>query len=87
MMESDPLITFSIQETGQLRFYQSQAMGGVHPRHFSFNKNGTLVASVAVNDKRVNVLERDPNNGMIGAIVATVNFNNESPNMVIFDEA
>lgn len=86
MVESDPLITFSIQkETGKLEYLQAQPLGGVNPRHFSFNANGTLVAAVAQNDNLVSIIERDPINGLLGAIVATISI--AGPNMVIFDDA
>jgi 6-phosphogluconolactonase (cycloisomerase 2 family) len=86
MVASDPLITFSIQkDTGKLAHLQTQALGGVNPRHFSFNANGTLVAAVAQADNRVSIISRDPTNGLLGDIVATISIG--GPNMVIFDDA
>lgn len=86
MVVSDPLITFSIQkDTGKLNFLQDHPLGGVFPRHFSFNANGTLVAVVATSSDRVNIIERDPINGLLGAILATISV--PAPNMVIFDDA
>lgn len=86
MIDSDPLITFSIQkDTGKLEHLQDQPLGGVNPRHFSFNTNGTLVAAVAQNNNLVSIIERDPINGLLGAILATISI--AAPNMVIFDEA
>lgn len=87
MVISDPLITFSIQkDTGKLGHLQTHPLGGAFPRHFSFNANGTLVAVVAQTDNRVSIIERNPSNGLLGAIVATIKGMGE-PNMVIFDDA
>ncbi|KAK1834354.1 Lactonase, 7-bladed beta-propeller-domain-containing protein [Podospora conica] len=87
MIQSDPLITFSIQkDTGKLAHLQTKAMGGINPRHFSFNGNGTLVAAVSQNSNRVTVIARDPTNGLLGDIIATIEDIGE-PNFVIFDDA
>ncbi|AEO55229.1 hypothetical protein MYCTH_2298860 [Thermothelomyces thermophilus ATCC 42464] len=68
---SDPLITFSIdKETGALTHVQSAPAGGINPRHFSFNSDGTRVASALQSDGRVVVFERDPSTGKIGKATA-----------------
>ncbi|QPG94922.1 hypothetical protein C2857_007333 [Epichloe festucae Fl1] len=65
---SDPLINFSIDaETGSLTRIQEVPCGGRVPRHFSFNKAGTLVAVGQQNDWRVVLINRDPHTGKLGS--------------------
>ncbi|KAK4651535.1 hypothetical protein QC762_602830 [Podospora pseudocomata] len=67
---SDALNTFSIDPaTGELTHVQSAPAGGSFPRHFSFNKDGSLVAVACGGENRVNVFERDVGTGMIGKAV------------------
>ncbi len=81
---SDPLITYSINAaSGALAHVQTAPAGGANPRHFSFNKDGTLVASALQADGRVVVFERDTASGKIGKTVAEANVVG-MPNFVIF---
>jgi 6-phosphogluconolactonase (cycloisomerase 2 family) len=83
---SDPLVTFKIDPaSGALEFVQEAPAGGVNPRHFSFNKDGTLVASALQSDSRIVVFERDVATGKIGKAIAEGNVEG-FPNFVIFKE-
>lgn len=85
-MPSDPLITYSIDaESGALTHVQTAPAGGLNPRHFSFNKDGSRVASALQADGRVIVFERDPATGKIGKAVAEADVEG-MPNFVIFKE-
>jgi 6-phosphogluconolactonase (cycloisomerase 2 family) len=82
---SDPLITFAIDAEGQLTHVQTAPAGGINPRHFSFNSDGTRVASALQSDGRVVVFERDVTTGKIGKAVAEANVAG-SPNFVSFKQ-
>ncbi|KAL2264315.1 hypothetical protein VTK26DRAFT_7281 [Humicola hyalothermophila] len=83
---SDPLITFSIDaETGKLTHVQTAPAGGINPRHFSFNKDGTRVASALQDDSRVVVFERDVATGEIGKALAETSITG-LPNFVMFKQ-
>jgi 6-phosphogluconolactonase (cycloisomerase 2 family) len=83
---SDPLITFSIDTgSGALTHVQTVAAGGVFPRHFSFNKDGSRVAAALQIDSRVVVFERDVATGEIGKAVAETDIAG-SPNFIMFSE-
>jgi len=83
---SDPLITFAIDAaTGGLTHVQTAPAGGINPRHFSFNKDGSRVASALQSDGRVVVFERDTATGKIGKAVAEGNVAG-MPNFVIFKQ-
>ncbi|KAK4251572.1 Lactonase, 7-bladed beta-propeller-domain-containing protein [Corynascus novoguineensis] len=83
---SDPLVTFSIDpETGALTHVQSAPAGGINPRHFSFNSDGTRVASALQSDGRVVVFERDPATGKIGKAIAEGDVEG-SPNFATFKQ-
>lgn len=83
---SDPLITFSIDaESGKLTHVQTVAAGGVNPRNFAFNRDGTRVASALQADGRVVVFERDTASGKIGKAVAETDIPG-MPNFVMFKE-
>ena len=61
------------------------AAGGMYPRQFSTNANGTLVGVGLQNDGRVVVMKRDPETGLFGSIVA--NFEGLAQvTSVVFDE-
>jgi 6-phosphogluconolactonase (cycloisomerase 2 family) len=85
-IKSDPLITYSIDAaTGQPTHVQTIAAGGYNPRHFSFNKAGTLVASALQAEGRIVVFERDVASGKIGKAIAEANIEG-LPNFVTFRE-
>ncbi|KAK3318548.1 YkgB protein [Apodospora peruviana] len=72
-LASDPLITFSINyDTGALTLVQKFPAGGLVPRHFSFNKAGTLVASAAQKDGRLAIISRDVSTGVLKEYVANI---------------
>ncbi|KAK4236202.1 Lactonase, 7-bladed beta-propeller-domain-containing protein [Achaetomium macrosporum] len=81
---SDPLITFAINAaTGALSHVQTAPAGGINPRHFSFNKDGTRVASALQSDGRIVVFERDVASGKIGKAVAEADVPG-MPNFAVF---
>lgn len=83
---SDSLITFAIDpQTGDLAFLQKFPAGGLIPRHFSFNKAGTLVAVALQEDSRVAIIERNVTTGQMRDIVASVRLEGEVT-AVIFAE-
>ena len=83
---SDPLITYSIDAaSGALTHVQTAPAGGANPRHFSFNADGTRVASALQADGRVIVFERDTATGKIGKAVAEANVEG-MPNFVMFKQ-
>ncbi|KAH6635271.1 extracellular aldonolactonase [Chaetomium sp. MPI-SDFR-AT-0129] len=83
---SDPLITFSIDNaTGELSLVQIAPAGGANPRHFSFNADGSRVASALQNDGRVVIFERDITTGKIGKVVAEADVAG-SPNFIGFKQ-
>lgn len=64
---------------------QSAPAGGINPRHFSFNSDGTRVASALQSDGRVIVFERDPATGKIGKAIAEGDVEG-SPNFAAFKQ-
>ncbi|KAH6631879.1 Lactonase, 7-bladed beta-propeller-domain-containing protein [Chaetomium tenue] len=82
---SDPLITFSIGAEGKLTHVQTAPAGGINPRHFSFNSDGSRVASALQSDGRVVVFERDVTTGKIGKVVAETDVAG-MPNFVSFKQ-
>lgn len=82
---SDPLITFSIDAEGQLTHVQTAPAGGINPRHFSFNSDGSRVASALQSDGRVVIFERDVTTGKIGKVVAETDVAG-MPNFVSFKQ-
>ncbi|KAK0629811.1 Lactonase, 7-bladed beta-propeller-domain-containing protein [Bombardia bombarda] len=83
---SDPLISFSVcEKTGALKPRQTFPAGGAVPRHFSINKQGTLVAVALQGSARVVVISRDPKTGNLKDIVAHATVAGQ-PNCIIFKE-
>lgn len=83
-MPSDPLITYSIDATsGALTKVQEAPAGGINPRHFSFNRDGSRVVSALQSDARVVVFERDVATGKIGKAIAEADVPG-APNFAIF---
>ena len=86
MIPSDPLITFAIDKTtGILSHLQTRAAGGINPRQFSFNRDGTLIGLGLQDDGRAVVIQRDPSSGLLGDIVANVPIEGQV-NCFVFDE-
>ncbi|KAG6008842.1 hypothetical protein E4U54_008644 [Claviceps lovelessii] len=68
---SDSLINFSLDgKTGKLTRLQHVASGGRFPRHFSINREGTLLAVGLQNDGRVVLINRDVHTGRLGSFAA-----------------
>lgn len=83
---SDPLTAWTIdQKTGKLVFKQGAPAGGIQPRQFSVNKNGTLAAVGLQADARVVIVERDVASGKYGNIVAEIGVPGQITS-VIWDE-
>ncbi|AEO66808.1 91798a32-3a95-4dba-95bf-09eb7d1cfeaa [Thermothielavioides terrestris] len=81
---SDPLITYAVDAaTGALTLVQTAPAGGVNPRHFSFNSDGTRAAAALQDDARVVVFERDVASGKLGKAVAEADVPGQ-PNFVLF---
>lgn len=70
---------------GCLQWVQIAAAGGTAPRHFSFNKDGTLVAVGLMGNNTVSILARNPFSGTIGGVLATAKTGVE-PACVIWDD-
>ncbi|KAK3400118.1 Lactonase, 7-bladed beta-propeller-domain-containing protein [Sordaria brevicollis] len=69
---SDPIITYAIQADGTLRLQQIFPAGGVHPRHISLSKDGSLVVTALQNDNRIALIKRDVQTGNLTEFVGTV---------------
>ncbi|CRK35539.1 hypothetical protein BN1708_019812, partial [Verticillium longisporum] len=77
-IESDSLITYLISpETGELVFLQKFPAGGLIPRHFSMNGNGSLVAVAVQQDGRVVILRRSVETGQLKEIIASIKLEGE----------
>jgi len=70
---SDSLVTFKPSADGKLAFVQLAPSGGIAPRHFSFNKDGSLigVANGGSFKPSLDVWSRDVKTGLIGEKVAS----------------
>ena len=64
---------------------QTFAAGGMIPRHFSFNKAGTLVAVALQGSGRVVIIRRNPETGLLTDYVANADIAGEVNN-IIFNE-
>jgi 6-phosphogluconolactonase (cycloisomerase 2 family) len=87
---SDTLTTFrpvyqSADGSMKLELVQTYPAGGSNPRHFAFNKVGTMVAVPLQDDGKLVIISRDPDSGLLKEIVATGNVA-PRPNMVVWDE-
>lgn len=68
---SDSLVTFKPSKDGKLEFVQLAPSGGSFPRHFRFNKDGSLIAVGNQNTFTVDVFRRDIKTGKLGERVAS----------------
>ncbi|KAF2467234.1 3-carboxymuconate cyclase-like protein-like protein [Lindgomyces ingoldianus] len=82
---SDSLTTFTPSEDGKLTFQSLSPSGGSFPRHFSLNKDGSMVAVGNQNSGSVVVWMRDVKTGKFGDRVATAENLGQVTN-VIWDE-
>jgi 6-phosphogluconolactonase (cycloisomerase 2 family) len=67
---SDSLVTFKPSADGKLTFVQLAPSGGSFPRHFKFNKDGSLVAVTNQNSQNVHIWARDVKTGKLGEKLA-----------------
>ncbi|KAH9438998.1 hypothetical protein MCOR02_002581 [Pyricularia oryzae] len=71
LVPSDTITSFSIdQKTGAISAIQRFPAGGDNPRHFSINKDGSLVASGLQGDGRIVIISRDAETGLLKEFVA-----------------
>ncbi|PHH74129.1 hypothetical protein CDD82_5093 [Ophiocordyceps australis] len=84
---SDPLINFRIDpQSGALHLLQDNVpAGGRFPRHFSLNRDGSLLAVGLQLDSRVAFIQRDAASGEIGNFVAYADVAGQVTS-VIFDD-
>lgn len=68
---SDSVVTFKPSSDGKLSFIQLKASGGKFPRHFSLNKDGSMIAIANQNSLNVDVYARNIETGVIGDRVAS----------------
>jgi 6-phosphogluconolactonase (cycloisomerase 2 family) len=69
-IKSDSIVTFKPTSAGKLQFVELVASGGLTPRHFSLNKDGSKVAIANQQSKSVNLYARDVASGKLGKQVA-----------------
>ncbi|KAF2654159.1 putative isomerase YbhE, partial [Lophiostoma macrostomum CBS 122681] len=68
---SDSLTTFKPSADGKLTFQGLSPSGGSFPRHFRFNKDGSMIAVGNQNSQTVFVFQRNVRSGKIGEKVAS----------------
>ncbi|CAI6337698.1 unnamed protein product [Periconia digitata] len=81
---SDSIVTFKPTPQGKLEFVQLAPSGGKFPRHFSTNKDGSLVAVANQQSFSVDVYARDVRTGMLGKKVSSAFDLPSNPNNVLF---
>ncbi|KAH6710216.1 Lactonase, 7-bladed beta-propeller-domain-containing protein [Verticillium dahliae] len=87
-IESDSLITYLISpETGELVFLQKFPAGGLIPRHFSMNGNGSLIAVAVQQDGRVVILRRSVETGQLKEIIASIKLEGEVTAVIFADKS
>ncbi|KAL5114243.1 hypothetical protein ACEQ8H_007895 [Pleosporales sp. CAS-2024a] len=69
-VKSDSIVTFRPTAAGKLQFVQLVASGGLAPRHFSLNHDGSQIAVANGGSASVNVFQRDVRTGIMGAQIA-----------------
>ncbi|KAG9187812.1 hypothetical protein G6011_05683 [Alternaria panax] len=83
-LPSDSLVTFKPSADGKLSFVQLAKSGGLYPRHFSMNQNGSLVAVANQLSKNVDVYARNVETGIIEDGKAVARANNLGPGDLVF---
>ncbi|KAF2034429.1 putative isomerase YbhE [Setomelanomma holmii] len=71
-VRSDSLVTFRPTRSGKLEFFELTPSGGLNPRHFSLNKDGSMVAVANQGSGNIAVYARDIATGRITEQVAAV---------------
>jgi 6-phosphogluconolactonase (cycloisomerase 2 family) len=69
-VKSDSIVTFKPTAAGKLEFVELVASGGLNPRHFSMNKDGSKVAVANGGSGNVVVYSRNVASGKMGPVVA-----------------
>jgi hypothetical protein len=69
-IKSDSFATFKPTKSGKLEFVELAPSGGLHPRHFSLNKNGSMIAVANQVSGTVLVYARDVATGKIAEQIA-----------------
>lgn len=69
-IQSDSLATFKPTAEGKLEFVELVPSGGLRPRHFSFNQDGSLIAVGHQTSGTVLVYARDVATGKIAGQIA-----------------
>jgi 6-phosphogluconolactonase (cycloisomerase 2 family) len=67
---SDSIVTFKPEANGNLTFVQLTASGGLFPRHFQMNKDGSQIAVANQNTRNVVIFKRNIETGKIEDPVA-----------------
>jgi 6-phosphogluconolactonase (cycloisomerase 2 family) len=83
---SDTLAVWKPKADGKVDFVQLAASGGSFPRHFSYNKDGSLIAVGNQNTFTVDIFKREIETGKIGDRVASAINLPGQVNNVIWDE-
>lgn len=71
-IDSNSIITFKPAADGKLKFVQLAPSGGLFPRHFELNRNGTEIAVANQNSGNVRIYKRDVRSGHIGDEIAAI---------------
>jgi 6-phosphogluconolactonase (cycloisomerase 2 family) len=75
---SDSLVTFKLSANGIFPVQLAKS-GGVYPRHFSMNKDGSLIAVANQQTKNVNIYSRNLETGLINDEKAIASAQNLGP--------
>ena len=71
-IDSNSIATFKPSSDGKLAWDQLAPSGGLFPRHFELNKDGSQIAIANQNSGNLRVYQRDVKSGKIGAQVAAI---------------
>lgn len=70
LFATDTIATFKPSNNGKLSFVQLAPSGGLSPRHFSLNCDGTMIAVANFVSRDVAVYERNVESGLLGKLIA-----------------
>ncbi|KAF2438754.1 putative isomerase YbhE [Karstenula rhodostoma CBS 690.94] len=71
-IDSNSIATFKPSSNGKLAWVQLAPSGGLFPRHFELNKDGSQIAVANQNSGNVRIYKRDVKSGKIGAQAAAI---------------
>jgi len=84
---SDSLVTYQPQKDGKLTLVGLSPSGGLFPRHFQFNKDGSLIAVANQLSFTVDIFTRNTKSGKIGDRVASTLIGKGSgTNNIVWDD-